>query len=212
MWGLHWGSFVWGGGPATPALGAGWTLVLGCLLGAFAVFWMRSSRRAGVAILALCVFLPLSAAAMVPFIFTNGQTADATQVNADFAAVTPIIGTTTVSTVTSGSSEQFVFPASAAFTAPRNMQCAVTIDLALDSGGVQLIEANTAVKINSTQSTGPERRIFLAAGPVVGSDQTYNASLRAIFSVPSGAAVSFGADIVAPALINIAITTAYFCD
>jgi hypothetical protein len=89
MWGLDWGQMIWGrsASVAVPALGFWGTLLLGAVLGAVGVRRLRGrARMAGAAALALALLLPISARAL-PFTFTNGTVADATQVNANFAAL-----------------------------------------------------------------------------------------------------------------------------
>jgi hypothetical protein len=79
---------IWGGATtAVPALTTWGAIVLGALLLAFGVRRLRGPRPrvVGVVALALAILLPLSARAL-PFVFSNGTVADATQVNANFAA------------------------------------------------------------------------------------------------------------------------------
>lgn len=89
MWGQRWGQMIWGAGAAVPSGGLGWTVVLAVGLVVIGLRFVKRggrSRAAGVAVLALAFVLPVSVAlAQVPFAFTNGQVADAVQVNADFA-------------------------------------------------------------------------------------------------------------------------------
>jgi hypothetical protein len=88
MWGQSWGQMIWGRTPAVPALGAWGAILLGAVLLAFGIRRLRGPRPRvlGALALALAILLPLSARAL-PFTFTNGTVADATQVNANFAAL-----------------------------------------------------------------------------------------------------------------------------
>jgi hypothetical protein len=87
MWGTNWGLMIWGGLTAVPAIGFWGAVMLAALLGVMGVRRLRGrSRVIGAGTLLLVLLLPISARA-VPFTFTNGTVADATQVNANFAAV-----------------------------------------------------------------------------------------------------------------------------
>jgi hypothetical protein len=78
---------IWGQSAAVPALGFWGTLLLGAVLGGVGVRRLRGrSRLAAAGALALALLLPISARAL-PFTFTNGTVADATQVNANFSAL-----------------------------------------------------------------------------------------------------------------------------
>jgi hypothetical protein len=87
---------IWGGTTAVPALSTWAAIVLGALLLAFGVRRLRGPRPrvVGALALALAVLVPLSARAL-PFVFANGTVADATQVNANFAALAGIAPTAT---------------------------------------------------------------------------------------------------------------------
>jgi hypothetical protein len=91
MWGQNWGQMIWGGAIHAPAAGMGGSFLLAVallLVGLLLVTRRGRSRGAGVAILALALTVPISVAiASVPNTFVNGQVADATQVNANFAAL-----------------------------------------------------------------------------------------------------------------------------
>jgi hypothetical protein len=88
MWGLNWGQMIWGQATPVPAMGFWGVLLLGAVLGALAVRQLRAgrSRLVGGVALGLALLVPISARAL-PFTFTNGTVADATQVNANFAAL-----------------------------------------------------------------------------------------------------------------------------
>jgi hypothetical protein len=88
MWGNSWGQMIWGQATPVPALGFWGLMVLLAALGVLGVRRLRGgrSRLVGGAALGLALLVPISARAL-PFTFTNGTVADATQVNANFAAV-----------------------------------------------------------------------------------------------------------------------------
>ena len=87
MWGQTWGSMIWGNSVAVPAVPP-WSLVLlaGCFMAIGVLFANRRNRTAMLILVA--VGIPLSARALgLPYTFTNGTTADAAQVNANFEAL-----------------------------------------------------------------------------------------------------------------------------
>jgi hypothetical protein len=89
---------IWGGVATVPAVGFWGAVALGALLGSLGVRRLRGRpRMVGAGALLLALLLPISARA-VPFTFTNGTIADATQVNANFAALQGI-GPTASSTL-----------------------------------------------------------------------------------------------------------------
>jgi hypothetical protein len=80
---------LWGTVPSVPAVGV-WMLLL--LAAGFTLFGVRRlgarPRTMGLAALLLALAIPLTARALtLPFTFTNGTIADASQVNANFAAL-----------------------------------------------------------------------------------------------------------------------------
>lgn len=87
MWGQAWGSMIWGNSVAVPAMPP-WSMVLlaGCFTVIGVLFAKRRNRTA--MLLLVAVGIPLSARALgLPYTFTNGTIADATQVNANFEAL-----------------------------------------------------------------------------------------------------------------------------
>jgi len=87
MWGQTWGSMIWGNSAVVPA-GPAWSMVLlaGCFTLIGVLFAKRRNRTAMLILVA--VGIPLSARALgLPYTFTNGTTADAVQVNANFEAL-----------------------------------------------------------------------------------------------------------------------------
>jgi hypothetical protein len=93
MWGTgNWGTMLWSGSTAAhvPAVAAWAILLLGVILGAVGLPLLRKThpRTVGAVTLMLVFALPIAAYAGLPYTFTNGSVADATQVNANFAAAT----------------------------------------------------------------------------------------------------------------------------
>lgn len=91
MWGTSsWGQMLWGG-VAVPSLPSGMlvVLMLACFLaGGYFLHPARRNQRNTIVAL-LLIGIPLSVGAVtLPYTFANGTVADATQVNANFAAVT----------------------------------------------------------------------------------------------------------------------------
>jgi hypothetical protein len=89
MWGQNWGQMIWGGASSVPAVTA-WAILLLCA--GLLLFGLRLLRARpatiGLAALVLAVGIPLTAKAItLPFTFANNTVADATQVNANFAAL-----------------------------------------------------------------------------------------------------------------------------
>lgn len=91
MWGFEkWGQLIWGG-HAVPGLSVGMLLILmGCCFAAGGYFLRPGSKtRRGSIAAALLLLLPISVAAVtLPYSFSNGTIADASQVNANFTAIT----------------------------------------------------------------------------------------------------------------------------
>ncbi len=91
MWGIEsWGEMIWGGGATVPTLPLGMLLALmfGCFLAGG--YFLRPERRdqRGVFLAALLFAIPISVGALtLPNTFVNGSVADASEVNANFAAV-----------------------------------------------------------------------------------------------------------------------------
>jgi hypothetical protein len=90
MWNQNWGTMIWGrASQAVPLLGPLGLLLLAMLLmlsGAILLRDPAARRRMGKAMALLVLLVPLSAFA-VPFTFTNGTVADATQVNQNFTSL-----------------------------------------------------------------------------------------------------------------------------
>jgi hypothetical protein len=144
----------------------------------------------------VALLVPLTAIASVPFVFTNGQIADASQVNADFAALTPIQGVSH-ERISLPAGQQFVFPSSPAFTAPRALTCLVTVEAQLiGSTGSSPFLFYPAMKVGTTTTTSGLGNVYFIQGPTMPPDEYFYATSTWVFSgVTSGAPVSFGAEI-----------------
>lgn len=204
MWGQSWGQLIWGNGVgkpfAAPAVGLWGVLLFGFLLGVVAVVLLRSGRRTGLGLFLLLLLIPISAVAGVPNVFTNGTVADANQVNANFAAVIPVVGKSLAAAPITGTALTQVFP-SPAFVAPRDLKCIVTVEPWADAGaGNAHIFWRIGMKIGTSVTFGGPntgsaslRLTEMGAQPGDLSDTYSNAPFTDVFSVPSGSSVSFGA-------------------
>jgi hypothetical protein len=213
MWGGNWSGFRWGGGVAVPALGFWGAIVLGCLIGVCGVLVLRSSRKTAGAMVILSLLIPLTAVASVPFTFTNGQIADANQVNADLVALTPIQGTQTFQT-RPGPGSQVDLPSSPAFTAPRNLTCLVTVEAIGQAGGTgEQVLFNPVVQVGSTLTGGSANNLYFAFTAQFFMDFNYFATYTQSFSVSAGSPVSFGMaiNVVSPGGFEATGTAVYSC-
>jgi hypothetical protein len=210
---------VWGRVAAVPALGFWSALILGALIGVAGVRLLRGvrPRRVAMIILAVAVLIPITVRA-VPFTFTNGTVADATQVNANFAAVTPVTGF--FSTQVNGA---LVTPAdilTPSFVAPRALTCVVHLDarMFLNTGTPAGTDQLSAIK----RENGTTSLAF--APPANGSIPTelgpngssYTASQTRLFTVANGATIQFGCrlDVTGSFATGAAVTqctTVYEC-
>lgn len=220
MWGQNWGQMIWGtAAKAVPAIGPWGALLLGCILGIGAVLYLKSARKIGLMVSILVLLVPLTALAGVPFIFVNGTIADAAQINANFAAVIPLIGKSSASgSGASGSvGSFFAFPASASFVAPRDLRCVVTVEPYFYSGSSNhQVAWRTAMKIGTTTSLGSAPNLSMVRMPVNGSlgDSNYTGTYTDVFTVPAGSSVSFGASfsvILAPTIWLYDVSAVYSC-
>ena len=97
MWGTDlWGAMIWGGAPAVPLFGPlGLVALTACFLLGGVMLQKRRHLRGLTSLLAIALLTaPLMAVAAVslPYVFMNGQVADADQVNANFAALANGVG------------------------------------------------------------------------------------------------------------------------
>lgn len=90
MWNQNWGSMIWGrGAQVVPLMGPLGLMLLAMVLMVLGALLLRTPagrRRMGKATALLVLLVPISAFA-VPFTFSNGTVADATQVNQNFASL-----------------------------------------------------------------------------------------------------------------------------
>ncbi len=220
MWGATWGDFFWGRTINVPAMGFFGILVFSCLVGVSGVLLLRSKRMTAGAFAVLLVLVPFTAFATtfvttVPFVFTNGTVANATQVNADFAALTPIIGSNAFGISSGFGANSFVFPPTPDFTAPRNLTCIVTVQsVGTAANAATDIQFNSAIQIGSTQTRGSAGNLFFNTGSNNGSDNNLSTAYTQVFPVTAGSVVSFGAffNIFASNIDFVPfINTVYYC-
>jgi len=182
---------------AVSAIGPWGAVLLGCLLGIAAILYLRNARKIGLLVSGLVLLVPLSALAGVPYIFTPGTVADATQLNENFKAVIPLIGKSSATGSGPTSGTFFVFPTSASFTAPRDLRCVVTIQPYFYSGSSNhQIAWRSAMQIGATTTLGSTPNMSMMRMPVNSipfGDSNYSGTFTDVFTVPSGASVSFGA-------------------
>ena len=90
MWSQNWGSMIWGRvSQAVPVMGPLGLMLLAMVLMVLGAILLRNPARRrfmGKAAALLILLVPITAFA-VPFTFTNGTIADATQVNQNFASL-----------------------------------------------------------------------------------------------------------------------------
>jgi hypothetical protein len=212
---------IWGGVHAVPALGQWAMLGLGVVLGAAGVLALRRAKPARAAFLGgvLAVLLPVSAVAL-PFTFTNGTVADATQVNANLAALTPISGFSYVDGTPNGSFWPIMTPS---FVAPRSLVCTVstTVTTQLGAGTVTnvsvLFPSKTENGTVSAASPGPAAGSpFADLAPTAGGGVLYQATITAQYTVAAGSTVAFGAQMSAGGVwlsaSNWKMTATYSCN
>jgi hypothetical protein len=198
-----------------------WTvLAAGVVLGATGAWLLRRSRPRTAALVggALAVLLPLSAVA-VPFTFANGTVADATQVNANFAALAPVNGFSYVGGTPSGSFWPIMTPT---FTASRAMVCTVsttvTTTMSDTVSGVAILfpskSENGSVASASAPPLGGAPVVYLMPGAGTG---VYQASQTVQYSVGAGSTVAFGVQMntvgnFATAATGWKMAATYTCD
>jgi hypothetical protein len=204
MWGLQWGQFLWGRSTPIPAIGFWGTMLLGAVLGVVGVRLLRGAkpRTLGALALGLALIVPLTARAITLISFTNGTLADANQVNANFAALTPVSGfNEMVSLPAIGAQTDIVSPT---FVAPRAMTCTVTVETSLlepvssPAGTVFVREIKVENGVASFATAPPQNGavgvgLSLTAG---GGNAWANVQTRQ-FPVSAGSTISFGSRIFA---------------
>jgi hypothetical protein len=215
MWGRNWGQFEWGGTPV-PAAGFWAVLLLGAILGALGIWLLGKARprTIGLAVLLLAVAIPLSAGA-VPFSFTNGTVADATQVNANFAALTPVVGYTQASQA--GALSGTVNLMAPGFTPTRAMTCIVTVETALTSavGSPPAVTASAFAFQNGTGTFSAPTGATVIAELFVPAPEGFLNTQTRVFSVTAGAPLQFGVSIFASASASasgLTVSTLYRCE
>jgi hypothetical protein len=220
MWGQIWGQMLWSGGRAVPALGFWSTLALGAVLGAAGARLLRRPRpRAlGALVVALAVLVPITARAISLITFTNGTVADANQVNANFAALTPVTGFNEVLVSGTVGNVQDVF--APAFVAPRALTCTVSIESALgvtaiSPSGDAFVRAAMNQNGSISYALAPPANVIVPAGYLLNSASNLIAAQTRQFSVATGATVAFGCELHADgdfaAAINQLCTVVYSC-
>jgi hypothetical protein len=213
---------LWSGLRNVPALGFWGVLVLGAALGAVGLRCLRGARPRviGLMTLGLAILIPISVRA-VPFTFTNGTAADATQVNANFAAVTPVTGFFITQVTGPFSTNTDVLTPT--FVAPRALTCVVHLDTQeiIASSTPSGNAAITAIKFENGVvgfATAPPLNDEFGAGMVksVNGSNNWVTSQARLFSVASGSTVQFGCRATlfgdfAAATDNLLCSTVYEC-
>jgi hypothetical protein len=195
---------IWGRAVPVPAMGFWGTLLLGAVIGIVALRVLRGTRprTAGIVAVALAVLVPLSARAITLITFTNGTIADATQVNANFAALTPVTGfNEMISLPAIGAQADVTSPT---FVPTRNMTCTVSVEAKIQvpsstpAGGafVHAIEVSNGTTIFAA---APPQNGAVATGfaSTVAGANDWDASQTRQFTVTAGATVSFGCEVAA---------------
>jgi hypothetical protein len=195
---------IWGQPAAgVPAIGFWGALLLGAVLGAVGVWLLRRAkpRTLGALALAVAIAIPLSAGAITLITFTNGTVADANQVNANFAALTPVSGFNEMNDNVVIGSQTDVFAPS--FVAPRAMTCTVNVENTISASASPVGTALVRAAMNqngviSFANAPPQNGIFSAgfALTAIGGN-TWQATQTRQFSVSAGATVSFGGRVIA---------------
>jgi hypothetical protein len=204
MWGQLWGQMLWGRATPVPAIGFWGALLLGAVLGALGVRLLRGARprTLGALALGLALIIPISARAITLISFTNGTIADANQVNANFAALTPVSGfNEMVSLPAIGAQSDILSPT---FVAPRAMTCTVTVETSVlvpasPPGGTVFVRAikNENGVISYASAPPQNGAVGVGMSLTAGGGNGYNQVQTRQFPVSAGATVSFGSRIFA---------------
>ena len=164
MWGKNWGTMMWSSPSAAAAPTLGWIamLLIVAVLACVAFWQIRRGRRWAARVLLLLPFLVPGAvnALSLPFVFTNGTPADATEVNANFEAlsegVNALEGSGNLITTTFDMNS-FVditpvgtrVPVSSFTLPPGNHLVTATLDAVVDGSGLcELVRSGSVTKLD----------------------------------------------------------------
>jgi hypothetical protein len=195
---------IWGSAAQVPAIGFWAAMLLGAVLGIVGVRLLRGTkpRTLGALTLGLALIVPLSASAITLISFTNGTIADATQVNANFAALNPVTGfNEMISLPAIGAQTDILSPT---FVAPRAMTCTVSVETSVlvpsssPAGSVFVRAIKSENGVISFAAAPPQNGavgvgLSLTAG---GGNAWANTQTRQ-FPVSAGSTIAFGTRIFA---------------
>jgi len=200
MWGQNWGQMIWGGTPV-PAIGFWGTLLLGAVLGAVGVSFLRGRkpRTVGAIVLALALIIPISARAITLITFTNGTIADANQVNANFAALNPVSNFNEMNSAPAiGAQSDLLSPT---FVAPRAMTCTVSAESSIIAGsspaGTAFVRAIKSENGVISFASAPPQNGAKGVGFSSTAAGEWNSTQTRQFSVGAGATIAFGCRAIA---------------
>jgi hypothetical protein len=220
MWGQQWGQMIWGRLATVPATSFWSLLILGALLGAVGVRFLRGPRprRLAMFVLVFAVLIPITVRA-VPFTFTNGTVADATQVNANFAAVAPVTGF--FGTTVNGALVSPTDILTPSFVAPRALTCVVHLDARMffnvvGPTGTDLLSVVKRENGTTSLAFAPPSNSSIPTEFVQTVGSPVTASQTRLFTVANGATIQFGCRIeptgtFATAAAVTQCTTVYEC-
>jgi hypothetical protein len=195
---MLWGQYT------IPATGFWGAMLLGAVLGVVGVRLLRGAkpRTLGALTLGLALIIPISARAITLISFNNGAVADANQVNANFAALTPVSGfNEMVSLPAIGAQTDIVAPT---FVAPRAMTCTVTVETSVlepisSPAGTVFVRAIKNENGVVSFATAPPQNGAVGVGlsPTAGGGNAYANVQTRQFPVLAGSTVAFGSRIFA---------------
>jgi hypothetical protein len=205
MWGDKWGQFFWAGGAlSVPAVGFWGAMLLGAALAVVGLRLVRNGRRRtlGVIAVAIAILAPITARAVTLITFTNGTVADANQVNANFAALNPVIGfNEMISLPAIGGTFDLLSPT---FVTPRAMTCTVSIESSFLVPSSSPVGGTYVRAVKSENGTlgyafAPPQNGIAGTGYAftAGGANAWVAEQTRVFTVASGATVAFGCESVA---------------